>query len=170
MASGTQWGVTLDGITTTTSSSSVNFTMTNGSYPFSVIVPVDYSATPSTGTETVNGNNITVLVTAVFVAYSATFTETGLPSGTTWYLNITSMASSGPLTGSTYTVNLLNGSYSYTASSTDSAYHTVKGTFTVNGHSTSETAKFSKVSTSISNTDIYIIVGIVVALAVIVSD
>ena len=167
LASGTQWGVTLDGITTTTISSSVNFTMTNASYPFSIIVPADYSATPSTGTETVNGNNITVLVTAVLIVYPVTFKETGLPSGTTWYLNITSMASSGPLTGTTYTVSLLNGSYAYTASSTDSAYHAVKGTFTVSGHSTSETAKFSKVSTSISNTDIYIIVGIVVALAVI---
>jgi hypothetical protein len=173
LPSGAQWGVTLDGITTTSGSSFVNFTMTNGSYPFAIIVPADYSATPSTGTEPVNGNNTTVLVTIVLVVYPVTFTETGLPSGTTWYLNITSMTSSGPLTGSTYTVNLDNNSYSYTSSSTDSAYHAVNGTFAVNGHSTSQTANFSKVSTPTptpkpsSNTDIYIIAGIVVALAVI---
>jgi len=175
LPSGSQWGVTLNGITTTSVTSSVNFTMTNGSYPFAIIVPVDYSATPSTGTEIVNGTNTTVLVTAALVVYPVTFTETGLPTGTTWYVNITSMASSGPLTGSTYTVNLVNGSYSYTASSTDSAYHAVNGTFTVNGHSTSQTAKFSKVSTPTptptskpsSNTDLYIIAGVVVALAVI---
>ncbi len=105
--------------------------------------------------------------------YGVTFTETGLPSGTTWYVNLTGAASSGPLTASTYTVSLTNGLYSYTASSTDKTYHSVTGTLSVNGHSSSVTVKFSTTSTTstpgsgISNTDIYIIVGVVVALAII---
>ena len=150
--------------------SAISLTLTNGSYTYTIVTTNKiYHA--NGGSFTVNASsNKAISVTFTSVKYSVTFTETGLPSGTAWYVNLTGMASSGPITASTYTVSLTNGSYTYTASSTDKPYSAVNGTLSVNGHSTPVTVKFSttsKPASGISNTDIYIIAGVVVALAII---
>ncbi|MEM3490074.1 MAG: hypothetical protein QXO75_10550, partial [Nitrososphaerota archaeon] len=56
------------------------------------------------------------------VNYTVTFTESGLPSGTTWYVNITNGPDSGAITGSSYSFSLTNGTYSYTIATSDHTY------------------------------------------------
>jgi len=64
---GTVWNVTLNGVTNSSSSSSIIFTVPNGEYSYSVASPilvngVEYVATKPSGTVTVNGTNVTITV------------------------------------------------------------------------------------------------------------
>jgi YVTN family beta-propeller protein len=67
-------------------------------------------------------------------SYPTTFKETGLPNGTTWYVNLTNGITSGPIKASSYTFYLTNGTYSFTASGI-SKYYVSNGTLTVAGRS-----------------------------------
>lgn len=124
---------------------------------------------------TLQADNVTAPTSTQYLSsdtFTVSFAETGLPSGTTWYLNMSSMPSSGPITLSTYTVSLTNGSYSYTVSSMNQSYHASSGTFSVNGKIVSVSLSFSKTATKtpssgLSSTDLYLIVGVVVALAIV---
>ena len=84
---------------------------------------------------------------------------------------------SGPTTNSSYSFELPNGTYSYTIGSI-SGYNVSQrsGSISVSGRNTSQSAAFSKVNpggppkeplTPTSNTDLYIIIGAVAAVAVI---
>lgn len=82
--------------------------------------------------------------------YGVTFHETGLPSGTTWYVNITGEIQSGPITSNYYNTYLPNGSYSYTVSSISKTYSpSYQAKFTVFGSSLTETVLFSEVKYTI---------------------
>jgi hypothetical protein len=87
--------------------------------------------------------------------YTVTFTESGLPSGTTWYVNLTNGMKSGAITGTSYSFSLTNGSYSYTIATTDKTYSPSpsSGGFTVNGASLSESVTFSKVTYTVTFTE-----------------
>lgn len=170
LPSGMQWGVSLNGAATTTVSPDVNFAVPNGTYSYMIEAPTNYGASPHSGSSKVNGNGVNVSVTFTLVKYSVTFTETGLPSGIIWYVNSTLMASSGPQSESSYTIGLSNTTYSYFASSNDKSYHDINGTFTVSGHSISVSLKFANdnvKSASASNSYLYIIAGVIVAIAAI---
>ena len=80
--------------------------------------------------------------------YAATFTESELPPGTTWYANLTDGISSGAITGTSYSFSLINGTYSYTIATSDKIYeHSPSSdSFTINGASVSESIAFSKVT------------------------
>ncbi len=96
--------------------------------------------------------------------YKATFTETGLPSGATWYVNLTNGLSLKSTT-STISVLLANGTYKYTVTTSDKGYkYTGTSSLTVNGKNITETATFKKV---VNYTDYYIIGGVVAAIVVI---
>lgn len=96
---------------------------------------------------TINYPSGVVSVYSVQHYYSATFTESGLPAGTTWYVNLTDGKDSGPITGSSYSLTLANGTYSYTVATTNRTYSPSpsSGSFTVNGAPVSEIIAFSKV-------------------------
>ena len=84
IAMGTSWSVTLNGVPQSGSGSSIPFGgLVNGSYTFSVGSLTGYTATPSSGTITVNGAAVGQAI-AFTVAppstYLVTFTETGLSS------------------------------------------------------------------------------------------
>jgi len=104
--------------------------------------------------------------------YVVVFTESGLPSGITWYVNLTSFnrtsMNSGQITGSSYSFDLTNGTYSYTIQTANKIYEpsVSSGSFTVNGVPITDTVTFLK-SSSISSTEIYVIVGVVAAIAVV---
>jgi hypothetical protein len=55
LASGTRWSVSLDALQTTSTSTTVAFTMAAGTYTYSVGVVSNYTSDPSTGSVTVNG-------------------------------------------------------------------------------------------------------------------
>jgi ice-binding like protein len=52
---GTPWSVTMDGVSTNSSSGTVGFTVANGTYPFTVGTSSGYTTSPSSGSITVTG-------------------------------------------------------------------------------------------------------------------
>ncbi len=85
--------------------------------------------------------------------YKVTFTESNLPSGSAWYVNISNGMKSGSITGSSYSFSLINGSYSYTISTVNRIYHANSGLFQVKGESLSERITFSKVLYTVTFTE-----------------
>src|SRR5580658_415730 len=81
--------------------------------------------------------------TAANSSYAVVFTESGLPSGSIWELNVTG---TGPAysTVSTITVTLPDGVYSFTTDTSKTHYTPVEagGSFTVAGSSLSESTAF----------------------------
>jgi hypothetical protein len=98
-----------------------------------------------------NGNNLTDKIT--FTGYTTTFTESGLPSGDTWYVNLSnqpglSESSIGQKlsgTASSLTTHEPNGTYSFNYQTSDKRYSGGTGSFTVNGASITEDVTFSAV-------------------------
>ncbi len=83
--------------------------------------------------------------------YTVSATESGLPSGTTWYFNISGVTSlSG--TGTTLSTSLANGSYSYTVSTVNKEYAPSpgSGTLSVAGAATSVSISFSPVTYAVN--------------------
>ncbi|MGC8673500.1 MAG: hypothetical protein ACP5TO_08425, partial [Thermoplasmata archaeon] len=115
LPSGTSWSVTLGTTTLSSSTSTIDFTgLTAGSYLSFTVSPVQgYAANPSSGNVTViAGQTITVQITFSQVKeYSVTFTESGLPSGTSWSVTL------GTTTLSSSTSSIVfsepNGTYDY---------------------------------------------------------
>ncbi|EQD47050.1 thermopsin precursor, partial [mine drainage metagenome] len=88
------------------------FLLVNGTYTYSVGTSDKYYKV-NPGRFIVNGGNISEKI-RFSMAYSTTFYESGLPSGTTWFVNLSDKESSGGVTGSTTVIMLINGTYNYT--------------------------------------------------------
>jgi YVTN family beta-propeller protein len=84
----TPWAVSLDGIPQTGMGSAIVFTKTPGQYPFSIGTVSGLSASPSSGTVTVNGTDVTRPVTFATPTYAAEFSESGLPARTSWSISV----------------------------------------------------------------------------------
>ncbi len=148
LPSGTTWYVNLtNGNSYNTTSSTIAFNETNGTYNYTIsTVNKIYRPDSYAGAFTINGSNVSQAIAFKEVTYKATFTETGLPSGTTWYVNLTN-GNSYNTTSSTIAFNETNGTYKYTVSTDNTAYSpSYKSTFTVNGAPVSESITFSKVT------------------------
>ena len=151
LSSGATWYVNITGGPDSgpITASSYSFSLINGTYYYTISTSDKiFESSITSSSFTVNGASLTEGVTFSELKYQVTFTETGLPSGTIWYLNISGQPSSGPINaGSAFTINLPNGTYSYTLGSTDKTYAANTAEFTVNGNSTPETATFSEAYT-----------------------
>jgi YVTN family beta-propeller protein len=88
------WGVTVDGVTKTTTSSSLAFSEPDGTYSYAVLAPAGYTVTSSVPSSpvTVEGANLTVNVTfattSAPVVLSVSFHEYGLRYGTVWCVTL----------------------------------------------------------------------------------
>ncbi len=113
LVGGTPWSVSVDGLTGSTTSSSLEFTLPNGSYAYGVgVTNTSYRPTATHGTVTVAGAAVSVPVAFVPVAYAVTFSETTLPVGLAWsvlFASVNHTTSAGALAFS-----VVNGSYAYT--------------------------------------------------------
>jgi len=86
LPSGTQWGVSVNGNNYTTTSSSLTETFSTGqTYSWSVINPTDYSGTPASGSFSGPGSQS---ITFTQAGFQYTWTESGLPSGTQWGVQV----------------------------------------------------------------------------------
>ena len=171
LPSGSAWSVTLNGVTNTSTSSTIVLMEPNGSYTFSVSTTNPaYGPSAATSTFTVKGAAQSVSVSFTPLTFTVTFTETGLPSGTTWYINL-SNGKSLSSTSTTITVSLTNGTYNYTASS--SGYKQKTGSITLNDNSVTVTVAFEKLSTVTPAKPVsylvYVLIGVIVATIVIAS-
>ncbi|MEM3846398.1 MAG: DUF5979 domain-containing protein, partial [Candidatus Parvarchaeota archaeon] len=156
LPSGTSWSVTLNGYEQSSTSTTISFTETNGTYSFTVTQITDYSASPSSGSITVNGAAVSQSITFTLVQYVVTFSESGLPSGT-WYVNITTTGQSfsEPSSTTSFSFSESNGTYSYTVATGNKFYSPSpsSGSFTVNGASTSVSVSFTEVTYTVTFTE-----------------
>ncbi|MGC8620241.1 MAG: hypothetical protein ACP5LA_07080, partial [Thermoplasmata archaeon] len=101
-----------------------------------------FAPTQYSGSFTVNGAPITESITFNLVTYKITFTESGLSSGTTWYVTLNNITKSS--SNNTIIFDKPNGTYSYTIQSI-SGYRTsnYSGSIMVNGNSVNENIVWS---------------------------
>lgn len=142
---GTIWGVSNPRwAAVATSPSSFVVDLPNGSAAFSVHPVTGYTPSPSSGSLTIAGAPASQLIVFSPANFTVTFTETGLPHGTTWWLNLTNGQRFS--SGSTMIVfSEPNGNYSYLfgiSYSHPRDYSAPSGTFTVSGHSVASTVGF----------------------------
>ncbi|MEM0140142.1 MAG: hypothetical protein QXZ44_05985, partial [Ferroplasma sp.] len=106
-------------------------------------------------TFTVYGSAKTINISFSKVTYEATFTETGLPSGITWYVNLSNGDNSGAITGPSYSLMLINGTYSYTVATSNNTYKPSipYASFAINGGAVNEPLNFIPVKYSITITE-----------------
>ena len=171
LPSGTSWSVTVNGTKLSTTTTSISVREINGTYSYTVSGLPGYSLTSSySGSFTVKGAAVSISLTFKQVVYTVTFTETGLPSGTTWSLTL---ANGTVLTSSNTSISFTepNGTYSYTLNTTNSNYkaNSTSGSFTVSGSAVSETVGFHSTAkpAAPNNTLLYVAIGVIVAVVVI---
>ena len=88
LPSGAGWSVTLNGTSLSSNTTSILFTVTNGTYSYSVGYVPGYRASNTTGTAVVNGSSVTVSVNFTLTDYPLTVVANGLPNGTNWYVTL----------------------------------------------------------------------------------
>ncbi|MEM4056922.1 MAG: hypothetical protein QW578_07790, partial [Thermoplasmatales archaeon] len=132
--------------------STISFSETNGTYSYTIATTDKiYKPSPSSGSFTVNGASLTESITFSLVTYTVTFTESGLPSGTTWSVTLNGITESS----TTNTISFLepNGSYIYSIGSI-SGYrvNVYNGTIIVNGSALNNSVVWSIVTYPITIT------------------
>jgi len=172
LTTGKTWSVTLNGSTLQSSGVAILFQMPNGSFQFSVGQITGFKATPSSGKVNVTGASASVTITfsAAAILYAVTFTESGLPSGTSWSVIFANSTQSS--TGSSLTFSEPNGTYLFTVLN-PSGYSSSpsSGSIRVAGPGASKTIGFTTSSSNNNllggSTGIFLIILIVVVIAVV---
>lgn len=156
LPSGTKWGIRLNNTTaviwqnSTTSYDNIT-SLHSGNYTYQVINATGYASNPYTGIITIVSTNLTQLIT--FTGYQITYNESGLPSGDTWYVNLTNQPGLSEsligqkLSGTTTSLTNYepNDTYTFTYQTSNKKYSGGTASFTVNGASVTENVKFTEV-------------------------
>lgn len=108
---GTAWSITVNGVTGYSTTNTVEYLATNGSYRYNVSSVGSYYPEQVSGTFTIYGANTTVNVRYLPFTYPVTFRETGLAAGTEW--GIFSDGQKSIVRSQSISLNLPNGTYSY---------------------------------------------------------
>jgi hypothetical protein len=175
LPSGGSWYVNLtNGQTFSSISNTVSFKETNGTYSYSIASSnKKYSATTHLGSFTVNSGPVSASISFSKVLYTVTFTETGLPSGGSWYVNLSGTNESSK--AGTITFTEINGTYSYTVSNVSGYSVSIKsGLISVSGNGVSKTITFLPIkkpspAARISNIELYGMTGGLILVIAIVS-
>jgi YVTN family beta-propeller protein len=151
LQTGTGWTVAFGPTYNSSSTNTIIFKATNGTYPFLVNPVSGYTFIPTTGNITVDGAPVVQPVTFTSVSgslYPVNFTESGLASGTLWSVglgqgghNETTLDSSGPVIGFAEP----NGTYYYEVGAVPGfTANPLDGSFQVSGGPVSEPIGFTK--------------------------
>lgn len=145
LPSGTEWSVNLsNGLSLSATASTVLLLLANGNYTYESSTPL-YGYEAASGIFEVNGTPFSQNITFKYSAFAVNFSETGLPSGSSWYVNISGNSKSAP-SGSPISYHLINGSYTYNATSQPAgAFVSVGDSFTVSGNASNVTVLFEKI-------------------------
>jgi parallel beta-helix repeat protein len=116
LPTGDSWAVTFNGTRQSTASNSLLFSTnaaaTGVRLSYAVDPPSGWTATPSAGALVTDGSALVVSVDFTPVTYPVSFTETNLPSGTSWSVTVDGTTISG--TSGSLSIPLPNGTYDYT--------------------------------------------------------
>jgi YVTN family beta-propeller protein len=132
----TNWSVNLSGDAVATEGPTLSFLLSNGTFPFHLGKVPGWTTASFSGELTVDGQPLVEGVNWSRVAYPVTFSESVLPTGSGWWVEVGGY----PLVGSTaptLTMELPNGSYTFTAAPLDPDYRSETGAFGVAGVATS---------------------------------
>jgi hypothetical protein len=137
LPTGENWSVTLNGAIANSTSRSIGFVETNGTYSYSIVC-YGYRASTASGSVHVSGRNLTISVNFTLRPgfYPVNFTETGLSPGSEWYVILGSLRSNSSL--ATIPFAEPNGSHSYSVGllrGVRAVPHPANGSVTVNGSS-----------------------------------
>jgi hypothetical protein len=128
---GTNWSVTIGNVTVVSNSATLRFVLPDGEYTYSVANVANYSRTPA-GSFGVSGATVGRAVKFSLVTYAVTVTETGLPAGSSWSVEIGG-SSNGTMTGA-MVFWLPNGTFAWEVRNvTDYAPDLAFGNLTVSG-------------------------------------
>jgi YVTN family beta-propeller protein len=111
----TPWSTTLNGSTHSSTNSTINFSELNGTWEFAMGSVAGYVPTPSSGTVTVDGRNVSRIIAFAPIPrgmYLVEINETGLPVGANWSATLGEVRQYS--TGTTITFTEPNGSCFYT--------------------------------------------------------
>lgn len=106
------WVVAVGAARAVSVSSTVVFSLANGTYAFSVSGPAGYIPVPDRGVLVVSGSPISVHVAFVGEVYPLSFLGVGLPAGVAWAVVVGGGAHT--VAGAAWSIALANGSYEYT--------------------------------------------------------
>lgn len=113
LPSGRAWNVTLNQTTHSSTGSTIYFNETNGTYyPFTVGLESGYSANQTAGYVNVSGPGTVQSIAWSPVRYTLTFSESGLPTGTNWTVNLAHATGTVQSPG-TILFSVANGTFSY---------------------------------------------------------
>ncbi len=153
---GTKWFVNItNGNTYSSVSNNINFLEPNGTYSYSISTGNKTyklsSQSVSSFSFTVSGSTVSQSLVFLPVVYWVTFSESGLRTGTEWFVNL-SNGQSYSSTFSVITFTLSNGTFSYTLATANKQYKPVvfSSLFTVAGSPTSDSVQFSLLSYNVS--------------------
>ncbi|EQD27610.1 thermopsin precursor, partial [mine drainage metagenome] len=140
-------------VSSTTTTATID--LANGSYAYTVAsANKNYATSAASGSFAVSGAAVSKSVSFIPYTYAVTFTEGGLPTGTTWYLNVTGQASVSS-TATMASIPLANGTYAYVLASASQLYATspAAGSFAVHGAPVAVTVTFSLVTYAVTFTE-----------------
>ncbi|MFG1415212.1 MAG: hypothetical protein AAE986_03525 [Thermoplasmataceae archaeon] len=149
---GTEWYMNLsNGCDLSSSTTQLSFQVPCGTYNFTTESNVSYTYH---GILNVSGNT-NLSITLSLYTYSVTIEEIGLPTGATWYVNLSNGIDSGGITGTFYSFSLANGTYSYMIATNDKKYEPAQssGSFAVNGSPVSKSVTFSLLKYTVTFTE-----------------
>ncbi|MFP3257212.1 MAG: hypothetical protein RXO36_05390, partial [Candidatus Nanopusillus acidilobi] len=150
LPTGTLWYVNLsNGQSFSSTTNTITFSEPNGTYSYTIATAnKSYAPSSSSGSFTVNEADVNIAITFTLVTYPVAFTETGLPTGTLWYVNL-SNGQSFSSTTNTITFPEPNGTYSYTIATVNKSYspNPSSGSFTVNNTNVNINITFNKIIT-----------------------
>jgi hypothetical protein len=117
LATGTTWSVELNGTLSSSDTNTISFSEKPGTYEFEVTPVSGYTASPSSGSVMVSpcSSAVTVQITFTPVSvanYTVFFNETGLATGSTWWVDFDGTNTSATVPSINFSVP--NGEYTFT--------------------------------------------------------
>jgi len=146
LISGTVWSLIFNSNSYSSNSSKIIIKAYNGTYSFSINSIGYYQSSPSSGSITINGNNVYENITFTkVISYQITFIENGLTLGITWEVTLNSIMKSSSSSSIVFN-GLQNGTYSYSISVLNKwySYSPKSGILTINGVNITQDIQFNE--------------------------
>jgi hypothetical protein len=109
--SGLGWSVEVNGTTRVATSAWVSISLPNGSYPFRILAPDNFTVTPRTGFVELAGSGAVFYTEFTLLEFPKAFEATGLDAATAWAVRFGNVTEG--TTASRETFEVANGSYTF---------------------------------------------------------
>ncbi|MCI4363123.1 MAG: thermopsin family protease [Thermoplasmata archaeon] len=150
LPSGTRWLASVSGFANNSVTSTVGFWLPNGNYPLRIGYVAGFHPQNELQSLNVSGSNVTVAVPWSETEGVVTFSESGLPNGSTWLVQIgnVTQVSFGP----DLNFSLANGSYQVSPSTEARGFYSLTIALTVAGQNLQRTIQFLEFNGSLDGT------------------